>query len=137
MGKPSLSSTVTYRFSASALEDAGIVFTEDAGKATETAGQIVKAALERLAEIENTSRAAMVAYFARTAAANGKLFLTGSTDDAAFPVTVLMMDDDDNCGVLTYDPAWRAFYFSTARQFTGNGFAQVAVDGTAFGEMIK
>ena len=130
-------SPVTYRFSASALEDAGIVFTEDAGKATETAGQIVKVALERLAEIENTSRAAMVAYFARTAAANGKLFLTGSTDDAAFPVTVLMMDDDDNCGVLTYDPAWRAFYFLTARQFTGNDFAQVAVDGAAFGEMIK
>ena len=130
-------SAATYRFNASALNDAGVVFTEDAGKATETAGQIVQAALERLAEIENAPRAAMLGYFARTAAANGKLYLTGSKDDGAFPVTVLMMDDEDNCAMLTYDPAWGAFYFSTARQFTGNDFQQFAVDGATFGDMIR
>jgi len=129
-------STSTFRINASALEDTGVVFTEDAGKATETAGRIVRTALDRLAETENTSRAAVLNYFARAAAANGKVFLTGSPDKDTVPLTVVMQDDQDNCALLSYDPVWGSFYFSTARNITGNDFKQIAVDGAAFGEML-
>ena len=125
-----------YRFSASALKDTTVAFTEDAEKATETAGVIIRTALERLAEIENTSRYAALSYFIRTAAANGTAYLTGSADDAAFPVTVVMASDADTCAVLTYDSDWNTFYFSTARHLTGNDFAQVQLDGAAILEMI-
>lgn len=125
-----------YRFNASALKDTAVVFTEDAGKATETAGLIIRTALERLAEIENTSRYAVLSYFMRTAAANGTAYLTGSAEDAAFPVTVVMVSDADTCAVLTYDPDWNIFYFSTARHLAGNDFAQVQLDGDAIPAMI-
>lgn len=126
----------TFKFSASALKDTGIAFAQDAGKATETAGLIVRTALERLAEIENTSRFGVLEYFARTAAANDKVFLTGAADDAAFPLTVIMVSDADNYALLTYDPVWGSFYFSTAKEIIGNDFPQAQADGAAFAEMI-
>ena len=125
-----------YRFSAYALKDTGVAFTEDPGKATETAGRILQAALERLDEIDNTSRAAMLRYFARTAAANGSVFLTGSTEDETVPVILMMSDDRGNCAMLTYDSIWNTFYFSAARQLARNDFPQAAIDGEAFGKMI-
>ena len=126
----------TYKFNASTLKDAGVVFTADAEKATETAGRIVLSAQERLAETENVSRAEILNYFAQTAAANGKIYLTGSADNEAFPVTVVMVSDEDNCAMLTYDPVWGSFYFSTARHFTDNNFPQATVDNAAFGAML-
>ena len=65
------------------------------------------------------------------------MFLTGSPDEAAFPVTVMMSDDAGNCAMLTYDSVWNTFYFSTARQFAGNDFLQVQVDGAAFAGMTE
>lgn len=128
-------SPFTYKISASTLEDQGLAFTEDAGKATETACTIIRAAMERLNAIESPSRFIMLNYFARAAAANGNVFLTGVTDDETFPVTVVMGDDQGNIALLSYDPVWGSFYFSTARTVAGN-FAQTPVDAAAFGEAI-
>lgn len=130
-------SPTSYRFSASALKDAGVFFTNNKSKATETAALMIRTALERLAEIENTSRAVMLTYFARTAINSGTVILTGSADDKAFPVTVMMSDDIGNCAILTYDPVWNAFYFSTARQFAENGFSKVQVNGVALSKLFK
>ena len=125
-------SLYTYKIHATA-EDAGIIFDTDPGKATDTACRILKTAMDRLAEIENTSRAAMLGYFARTSAANGEVFLTGTADDAAFPVTLVMPDDRGNCAILAYDPGWGTIYFSTARGYTVE-LNRVQVDAAAFGE---
>ena len=65
------------------------------------------------------------------------MILTGSADDKAFPVTVMMSDDIGNCAILTYDPVWNAFYFSTARQFAENGFSKVQVNGVALSKLFK
>ena len=122
----------TYKISAPA-ENEDIAFTPDAGKATETACRILKTAMERLAEIDNTSRAGMLGYFARTSAANGKVCLTGSADDTAFPVSLVMPDDKGNCAILAYDSAWGTIFFSTAQGFTAD-FTQVQVDPAVFGK---
>ena len=126
----------SYRFSAYSLKDTDVAFVNDADKATKTAGLFIRAALERLDEIGNTSRAAMLRYFARTAAARGAVFLTGTEEDETCPVTLMMSDDAGNYGILTYDAIWDTFYFSAARKLTGNDFQQIAVDGAAFSQMI-
>ena len=77
----------------------------------------------------------MLDHFARAAAANGQVFLTGSKDDDMIPVTVVMTDDQGNTALLSYDPVWGSIYFSAARSFIG-GFAQAQVDAAAFGEAI-
>jgi len=128
-------SPFTYKMSASALEGQEITFTEDAGKATETAGVIVRTAMKRLNEINNTSWFIMLDYFARAAAANGQVFLAGSKDDDMIPATVVMTDDQGNIAMLSYDSVWGSIYFSAARSFTGS-FVQVPVDAAAFGEAI-
>ena len=128
-------SPFTYKINADAMKDAGIAFTEDAGKASETAGKIVLGALDRLAEKENTSWYIQLKYFAKTAAANGRIILTGTAADPAFPVTVVMVDDQGNCGMLAYDPVWGTFYLSAGRSFAGEP-AQVQVDAAAFGAML-
>lgn len=124
----------TYKISARA-ENADIAFTPDPGKATETACRILKTAMDRLTETENTYRTALLGYFARAAAANGKVFLAGSADDADFPVSLIMPDDRGNCAMLAYDPAWGSIYFSTAQGYTLE-LAQAQVDPAVFGEVI-
>ena len=128
-------SPFAYKINASALKDAGIAFTEDAGKAAETAAAMIRAAMERLNEAGNTSRFIMLNHFAKAAAANGQVFLTGAADDASCPVTLVMTDDQGNIGLLSYDPVWNSFYFSAARSFTGE-FAQVPVDAASLGAVI-
>ena len=128
-------SPFTYKISVSALKDAGIAFTADAGKATETAGTILRAAMERLNETGNTSRFIMLNHFAQAAAANGNVFLAGSEEDETIPVTVVMQDDHGNAALLSYDPIWSSVYFSAARSYAGN-FTQAPVDAAAFGAMI-
>lgn len=129
-------SPFTYKISAAELKDAGIAFTEDAGKATETAGAIVRAAMVQLTEDEKTSRLIMLRHFAKAAAANGQVYLTGTAEDPAFPVTVVMADGQGNCALLSYDPAWGSFYLSAARTFTG-GITQVQADAAAFGQAVS
>ena len=124
-------SPYTYKINAEALKDADIAFTADEAKASETAALIVRSAADRLADTENTSRYIMLDYFIYAAAGNGKAFLTGTADDEAAPVTVVMYDDQGNCVLLSYDPVWGTIYFSAARSFTGN-FTQVPVDAAAF-----
>ena len=46
-----------------------------------------------------------------------------------------MNDDHGNIALLSYDPVWGSFYFSVARNFSGD-FAQVPVDAAAFGSAI-
>ena len=91
--------------------------------------------MERLNEAGNTSRFIMLNHFAKAAAANGQVFLTGAADDASCPVTLVMTDDQGNIGLLSYDPVWNSFYFSAARSFTGE-FAQVPVDAASLGAVI-
>ncbi len=124
-------SPYTYKINADALKDAGVAFTADEVKAAETAAAIVQAAQDRLAETENESRSIMLNHFVRAAAANGKAFLTGTADDEAVPVTVVMYDDQGNCALLSYDPVWGTVYFSAARSINET-FTQVPVDASAF-----
>lgn len=128
-------SPFTYKISAAETDNADFAFTADAGKATEIGGGILRTAMERLNEIDNPSRFIMLNHFAKTAAANGQVFLTGSADDASFPVTLVMNDNHGNVAMLSYDPVWGSFYFSAARSFTGD-FPQVQVDAAAFGAAI-
>ena len=125
----------TYKINASALDGQGIAFTEDAGKATEYACMMIRAAMERMNEVENPSWFIVINYFARAAAANGQVFMTGVTDDETFPPTVVMSDGQGNIALLSYDSNWGSLYFSKARSFTGE-FLQTPVDAAAFGEAI-
>ena len=128
-------SPFTYKISADGKDNAAFAFTDDAGKAAETAGAIIRAAMERLNEIDNRSRFIMLNHFAKAAGANGQVFLTGSADDASCPVILVMNDDHGNIVLLSYDPVWGSFYFSVARNFSDD-FAQVPVDAAAFGSAI-
>ncbi len=128
-------SPFTYKISADGTDSVDFAFTADAGKATEIAGKILRAAMERLNEIDNPSRFIMLKHFAKAAEANAQVFLTGTADDASCPVTLVMTDDQGNIALLSYDPVWGSFYFSVARSFSSD-YAQVPVDGASFGAAI-
>ena len=128
-------SPFTYKISAAETGSEDFAFTADAGKATETAGGFIRAAMERLNEIDNPSRFIMLNHFAKAAAANGQVFLTGSADDPSLPVTLVMTDDQGNIALLSYDPVWHSFYFSAARSFNGD-YAQTQVDAGSFAAAI-